>query len=81
MFAGQRGGPKLWLNFQLSRKRNVHIYVICVILNEGKNCKILLGFRPLPDLQTTVFGTNLTFLPIPRFARILPNMQKSFPNH
>ena len=29
----------------------------------------------------TVFWTNLTCLPAPRFCQILPNMQQYFPNH
>ena len=49
-------------------------------LNSNKNCKALLDLHHSPDL-TTVFGTNRSYLPTPRFAQILLNMQKYFPNH
>lgn len=47
-------------------------------LNQSNSCKIFLGWHK-PRLRK--FGINHTCSSTPYFARILPNMQKYFPNH
>ena len=46
-------------------------------LNQSNSCKIFLGWHK-PRLRK--FGINHTCSSTPYFARILPNMQKYFPN-
>ena len=53
--------------------------IIFPSLKDGENCKTFLASRLVPD-PPTIFGTNQTCLPTPRFAQILPSMQ-TFPNH
>ena len=77
----ERVGHNLWLNYQFSRNRNVHIDI--TILCQFKSKKKLqnvsrVGSTPRPP---TVFGTNLTYLPMHRFAQILYSIQKYFPIH
>ena len=45
-------------------------------LNYSQFIKKMKNFDP-----STVFGTNITCSPTPRFTRILVSMQKYFPNY
>ena len=69
LFVGERGTHNLWLNCQFWRKRNDIYYIT-----------ILFAVAVLSPGAPTVFGTNLTCLATPRFARIFFQYAKRFFN-
>ena len=62
MFVTERVKPSLLINYQFSRKRNVHIYIIilCQVnlsaANTVKSCKhpTLLGFSPISNISPII---------------------------